>query len=74
MKDKRAAGLLIFENKPLKGLQLLQKGGIVGPTAGEAASWLRRNIHALNRDAVGELFGMEDKDAVAIMHAYIDLV
>jgi hypothetical protein len=74
MKDKRAAGLLLFESKPLKGLQLLQKGGVVGATAVDAAAWLRGNMHALSRDAVGELFGMGDAFAVAVMHAYIDLV
>lgn len=74
MKDKRAAGLLLFEAKPLKGLRLLQSSGAVGAAPADAAAWLRRNMHALNRDAVGDLFGLSDDFAVAVMHAYIDLV
>ena len=74
MKDKRAAGMLLFDSKPLKGVRLLQSAGIVGESAVDVAEWIRKNIHVLDRSAVGDLFGLSDAFAVAIMHAYIDLV
>jgi Sec7-like guanine-nucleotide exchange factor len=74
MKDQRAAGMLLFGSKPLNGLRMLQKSGVVGASAHDTAKWLRANLNSLSRNAIGELFGMVDDFAVSVMHAYIDLV
>ena len=74
IKDKRAAGVSLFDTKPLKAVKLLQKSRVVGQTAEEVAQWLRLHLHILDRDAVGELFGLPQPEAVAIMHEYIDQV
>jgi Sec7-like guanine-nucleotide exchange factor len=74
MKDKRAAGVALFSKRPLKAVRLLQKSLVVGPSAEEVAQWLRVHLHILDRDAVGELFGLPDPEAVAIMHEYINQV
>lgn len=64
----------LFPSKPLKAVRLLQKSGIVGRSAEDVAQWLRVHLHILDRDAVGELFGLPDSEAVAIMHEYINQV
>lgn len=74
IKDKRAAGVTLFSTKPLKAVRLLQKSRVVGQSAEEVAQWLRAHLHILDRDAVGELFGLPDPEAVAIMHEYINQV
>lgn len=74
MKDKRAAGLLLFKSKPLKGIQLLRSSGVVPTNANGTAEWLRSNLAAVDRQSLGELLGSSDEDAIPIMHAYIDMV
>jgi hypothetical protein len=74
MKDKRAVGIQLFATKPLKAVRLLQKSRVVGTSAAEVAQWIRAHLNLLNRTAVGELFGLPDAAAVAIMHEYIDQV
>jgi len=72
IKDKRDVGLRLFCKKPLKAVRLLQRKGVLQEEPGAVAAWLRENLQLLDRDALGDLFGMADPAAVAIMHEYID--
>ena len=74
IKDTRATGLAMFEANPLKGIKFLQNGGVVRASPQDAAAWLRANVKHLNRDSLGELFGMSNELCVAIMHAWVDQV
>lgn len=74
IKDKRDVGLRLFSKKPLKAVRLLQSKGVLREDPGAVAVWLREHLQLLDRDALGELFGMPDPAAVAIMHEYIDQV
>lgn len=74
IKDKRDVGLRLFCKKPLKAVRLLQSKGVLQEAPGAVAAWLRENLQLIDRDALGELFGMPDASAVAIMHEYIDQV
>eukprot|EP00892_Ulva_mutabilis_P008052 jgi/Ulvmu1/5619/UM023_0158.1 len=72
MKDKRDVGLRLFCKKPLKAVRLLQRKGVLHEEPAAVALWLREHLQLLDRDALGELFGMPDQAAVAVMHEYID--
>lgn len=74
IKDKRDVGVRLFRKKPLKAVRLLQSKGVLQEPPGAVAGWLRENLQLIDRDALGELFGMPDPAAVAIMHEYIDQV
>lgn len=74
IKDKRAAGLTLFKSKPMRGIQLLQSSGVMPASAEGTAAWLRSNLAAVDHQALGDLLGSSGEDAIAIMHAYIDLV
>ena len=73
-KQQLEMAIALFNKKPKKGMKALKEIGAVddgGDT--ETAKFLLRE-ERLMPEAIGELLGEGDKDSIAVMHAYVDLL
>ena len=73
-KQQLEMAIALFNKKPKKGMKALKEIGAVddgGET--ETAKFLLRE-ERLMPEAIGELLGEGDKDSIAVMHAYVDLL
>jgi brefeldin A-inhibited guanine nucleotide-exchange protein len=64
-------GLELFNKKPKKGIQFLQKAGQLPDDAAEVAHFLR-TTPGLDKTQIGELLGSPDEADLRVMHAYVD--
>jgi brefeldin A-inhibited guanine nucleotide-exchange protein len=64
-------GLELFNKKPKKGIQFLQKAGQLPEDAAEVAHFLR-TTPGLDKTQIGELLGSPDEADLRVMHAYVD--
>jgi len=64
-------GIELFNKKPKKGIQFLQKASQLSDAPDEVAHFLRTTPD-LDKTQIGELLGSPDEADLRVMHAYID--
>ena len=64
-------GVELFNKKPKKGIQFLQKAGQLAEDPAEVAHFLRVTP-SLDKTQIGELLGSPDEADLRVMHAYVD--
>jgi brefeldin A-inhibited guanine nucleotide-exchange protein len=64
-------GVELFNKKPKKGIQFLQKAGQLSEDPAEVAHFLR-STPSLDKTQIGELLGSPDEADLRVMHAYVD--
>ncbi|XP_051129632.1 brefeldin A-inhibited guanine nucleotide-exchange protein 2-like [Andrographis paniculata] len=64
-------GISLFNRKPSRGIEFLQKANKVGATPEEIASFLR-NASGLNKMMIGDYLGEREDLPLKVMHAYVD--
>ncbi|KAF1771775.1 hypothetical protein GCK72_003603 [Caenorhabditis remanei] len=72
-KNLMEQGILLFSEKPKKGLKFLQDKGFVGTDAVEVAEFMMKE-ERLNKTQVGDFLGDSDEFNNSVMHAYIDFL
>ncbi|CAI5439773.1 unnamed protein product [Caenorhabditis angaria] len=70
-KDLMEQGILLFAQKPKKGLKFLQDHGFVGTEAVEIAEFLIKE-ERLDKTVVGDYLGDHDEFHKQVMYAYVD--
>ncbi|CAN6466526.1 unnamed protein product [Victoria cruziana] len=64
-------GILLFNQKPRKGIEFLIKADKVGDSPEEIASFLK-NASGLNKTLIGDYLGEREELSLKVMHAYVD--
>ncbi|KAL6762063.1 hypothetical protein V8C86DRAFT_3013062 [Haematococcus lacustris] len=64
-------GIALFNKKPKKGIEWLQKEGMLGRSAEEVASFLAKTKD-LDKTMIGDYMGERDDFHIRVMHAYVD--
>jgi len=64
-------GIALFNAKPKKGIQFLQKAGVLSEEPAEVAHFLATTPD-LDKTQIGELLGSPDEADLRVMHAYVD--
>ncbi|KAF3790233.1 Brefeldin A-inhibited guanine nucleotide-exchange protein 2 [Nymphaea thermarum] len=64
-------GILLFNQKPKKGIEFLIKANKVGDSPEEIASFLK-NASGLNKTLIGDYLGEREELSLKVMHAYVD--
>ena len=64
-------GIALFNAKPKKGIQFLQKAGVLSEEPAEVAHFLA-STPDLDKTQIGELLGSPDEADLRVMHAYVD--
>jgi brefeldin A-inhibited guanine nucleotide-exchange protein len=64
-------GIALFYAKPKKGIQFLQKAGLLSEQPAEVAHFLATTPD-LDKTQIGELLGSPDEGDLRVMHAYVD--
>ena len=72
-KAKLEGAIGLFNKKPKKGIKAFKEMGILDDDIKESAKFLLRE-ERLRPEAIGELLGEGDRDSIALMHAYVDML
>lgn len=72
-KGKLEAAISLFNKKPKKGLKAFKEIGVLNGDLKETAQFLLRE-ERLRPEAIGELLGEGDRDSIAVMHTYVDML
>lgn len=70
-KDIWEHGILMFNRKPMKGLQFLQEQGLLETMHGDIAEFFRTD-ERLDKNVIGDFLGEHDKFNREVMCAYVD--
>jgi len=67
-------GINLFNQKPRKGLEFLQKHGLVGTAPKDIADFLNKEDTRLDRTVIGDFLGDQDQLTKDVMYAYVDML
>merc|ERR1719319_416259 len=73
-KEILETGIEMFNKKPKRGMEFLQKAGLVGTGARDIAEFLHKDDERLDRTMIGEFLGEADDADKAVMYSYVDLL
>ena len=58
----------MFNKKPKRGMEFLQKQGLVGPEPRDIATFLHKDDERLDRTVIGEFLGEADDHNKTVMY------
>jgi hypothetical protein len=61
----------LFNKKPQKGIEFMQRECMLGATPGDIAVFLTKT-EGLNKSMIGDYIGEREDMAMKVMHAYVD--
>ncbi|GIL58910.1 hypothetical protein Vafri_13917 [Volvox africanus] len=64
-------GIALFNKKPKKGVEFLQREGMLGPSPEDVAAFLTRT-EGLDKTVIGDYIGEREEYCLKVMHAYVD--
>jgi len=67
-------GIQMFNRKPGKGIEFLQKQGLVGTEARDISEFLHKDDMRLDRTMIGEFLGDPDSFCKSVMYIYVDML
>ncbi|KAG2437305.1 hypothetical protein HXX76_005962 [Chlamydomonas incerta] len=70
-KLKFQQGIALFNKKPKKGVEFLQREGMLGSDPEEVAAFLSRT-EGLDKITIGDYLGEREENSLKVMHAYVD--
>ncbi|KAG2453172.1 hypothetical protein HYH02_002496 [Chlamydomonas schloesseri] len=70
-KLKFQQGIALFNKKPKKGIEFLQREGMLGSDPAEVAAFLSRT-EGLDKITIGDYLGEREENSLKVMHAYVD--
>merc|ERR1719400_973802 len=73
-KEILETGIEMFNKKPKRGMEFLQKQGLVGPSARDIAQFLHKDDERLDRTVIGEFLGEAEELNKTVMYCYVDLL
>jgi len=73
-KEILETGIEMFNKKPKRGMEFLQKQGLVGPSARDIAEFLHKDDERLDRTVIGEFLGEAEELNKTVMYCYVDLL
>ena len=73
-KEILETGIEMFNKKPKRGMDFLQKQGLVGPSARDIAEFLHKDDERLDRTVIGEFLGEAEELNKTVMYCYVDLL
>merc|ERR1719400_2283997 len=73
-KEILETGIEMFNKKPKRGMEFLQKQGLVGPSARDIAQFLHKDDERLDRTVIGEFLGEAEELNKTVMYCYVDFL
>jgi len=67
-------GIELFNKKPKKGIEFLQKQGLIGPDPRDIADFLHKDDERLDRTVIGDFLGDPDDLNKNTMYLYVDML
>ena len=67
-------GIELFNKKPKKGIEFLQKHGLLGPEPRDIAEFLHKDDERLDRTVIGDFLGDPDDLNKNVMYVYVDML
>ena len=67
-------GIELFNKKPKKGIEFLQKQGLIGPDPRDIADFLHKDDDRLDRTVIGDFLGDPDDLNKNTMYLYVDML
>jgi len=67
-------GIEMFNKKPKKGIEFLQKQGLIGTELSDIAEFLHKDDERLDRTVIGDFLGDPEEYNKTIMYIYVDML
>ena len=67
-------GIELFNKKPRKGIEFLQKQGLLGSDVSDIAQFLHKDEQRLDRTVIGDFLGDPDELNKSTMYTYVDML